>query len=88
MKTATWGSGLRWDDPNLRWGDPSYVLEPGDPGYVPPSAPPTTLPATKKKRNYMAPLETRIEVLASGASGVRGHDSALERRGTSGRANR
>ena len=20
MKTAYWDSGLRWDDPNLRWG--------------------------------------------------------------------
>lgn len=46
MKIATWDSGLCWDDPNLRWGSPSYILEPGDPGYVPPS-PPT--PTTNKK---------------------------------------
>lgn len=35
MKPVTWDSSVRWDDPNLRWGDPSYLLEPGDPGYVP-----------------------------------------------------
>ena len=35
MKPVTWDSGVRWDDPNLRWGTPSYLLEPGDPGYVP-----------------------------------------------------
>ena len=46
MKIAYWDSGLRWDDPNLRWGSPSYLLEPGDPGYVPHSPPPT--PTTKK----------------------------------------
>jgi hypothetical protein len=53
MKTAFWDSGLRFDDPNLRWGDPSYLLEPGDPGYV---ADPTSasFPASKpKKRNTM-----------------------------------
>ena len=26
----------RFGNPNLRWGSPSYVLEPGDSGYVPP----------------------------------------------------
>lgn len=45
MRIATWDSGLRFDDPNLYWGDPSYLLEPGDPGYVDPSPPvPTTNP--------------------------------------------
>jgi hypothetical protein len=41
MKILTWDSGYRWDDPNLRWGDPSYVLEFGDPGYVGPAPIPT-----------------------------------------------
>jgi hypothetical protein len=36
LKIANWDSGVRWDDPNFYWGDPSYILEPGDPGYVPP----------------------------------------------------
>ena len=42
MKTLYWdainpltGRPFTWDDPNLRWGDPSYYLEPGDPGFVP-----------------------------------------------------
>lgn len=34
--------GLTWDNPNLGWGDHSYLLEPGDPGYT---APPTPTPA-------------------------------------------
>jgi hypothetical protein len=28
MKTAYWDDNLRYDDPNLRWGEPSYLLEP------------------------------------------------------------
>lgn len=36
MKIATFDAGFHWDDPNLCWGDPSYLLEPGDPGYAPP----------------------------------------------------
>lgn len=52
MKPITWDSGLRWDDPNLHWGDPAYLLEPGDPGYVPDptsaSFPPTHTQPRKK----------------------------------------
>jgi hypothetical protein len=46
-----------FDNPNLRWGNPSYVLEPGDPGYVPPGGAgkssrrrrkrPSTIPSTQ-----------------------------------------
>jgi hypothetical protein len=48
MKTVFWDSGVRWDDPNLRWGEPAYLLEPGDAGYV---ADPTSasFPASKPK---------------------------------------
>ena len=42
MKTLHWdminpftGTPFTWDDPNLRWGDPSQYLEPGDPGFTP-----------------------------------------------------
>ena len=49
MKIAYFDTGLSFDDPNLRWGDPSYLLEPGDPGYVPP-LPPNPEPKTKTKR--------------------------------------
>jgi len=49
MKIAYYDSGIRWDDPNLRWGSPSYILEPGDPGYVPPFPP---SPPTNKIMNH------------------------------------
>ncbi len=62
MKTLHWdainpftGQPFTWDDPNLRWGDPSYYLEPGDPGFVPyttPSTPPVQ--PKPQKRKYMA----------------------------------
>ena len=28
------GTPFLWGDPNLRWGSPSYYLEPGDPGFI------------------------------------------------------
>jgi hypothetical protein len=49
MRIAYWDSGdpeMHFDNPNLIWSSPSYLLEPGDPGYVPPSPPPT--PTTNK----------------------------------------
>jgi len=49
MKPVTWNSGIRWDDPNLRWGEPSYLLEPGDPGYVGPP------PKPKHRRRARTP---------------------------------
>jgi hypothetical protein len=57
MKTLYWdminpftGTPFTWDDPNLRWGDPSYYLEPGDPGFVPyPNQLPNTAPQPSKK---------------------------------------
>jgi hypothetical protein len=38
MRPAFYDSGLRFDDPNARWGSPGYALEPGDldlPGHRP-----------------------------------------------------
>lgn len=59
MKPLTWdavnpatGEPYRWDDPNLIWGDPSVILEPGDPGYTPPAPVPATH-KPKNKRNTM-----------------------------------
>jgi hypothetical protein len=46
MRFINWDDGYFFDDPNLRWGNPSYLLEPGDPGYTPP---PLTTPKPKKK---------------------------------------
>jgi hypothetical protein len=53
MRIANWDSGLHWGDPNLRWGNPAYLLEPGDPGYVadPTSASfPVSKPSKKRKQ--------------------------------------
>lgn len=51
MKIVTYDSGFRFDDPNLYWGDPAYLLEPGDPGYVPvPAANPS--PSTPKPQKH------------------------------------
>lgn len=58
MKTLHWdainpitGKPFTWDDPNLRWGDPSYYLEPGDEGFVPYDTP-TPKPVAKKKKPF------------------------------------
>lgn len=29
------GAPFSWEDPNVIWGEPSYYLEPGDPGFIP-----------------------------------------------------
>ena len=81
MRPVNWNEGLLWGTPNLRWGNPSYLIEPGDPGYVPPSSPPTKKP--KKKRNYMASNATPIrldELLAAGedlCDGIAQHAVAI-----------
>jgi hypothetical protein len=54
-----------WDNPNLRWGNPSYRLEPGDPGYVPwTPGPPAPLPRKPKPKHQRPPamnIETQME---------------------------
>ncbi len=57
MKPVTWDSGVSWDDPNLRWGDPSYLLEPGDTGYVN-TAPATPGGGSAKKKGTKTMNET------------------------------
>jgi len=62
MKSVFWNDPdprVRWGNPNFRWGSPSYLLEPGDegyvelqpgqPGYVPPISPPINNPKPKRK---------------------------------------
>ncbi|MCB1093032.1 MAG: hypothetical protein KDL87_15955, partial [Verrucomicrobiae bacterium] len=56
MKPLLWdalnpftGKPFTWDDPNLRWGDPAYYLEPGDEGFVPYDTPPVTKPVKRRK---------------------------------------
>ena len=54
MRTAYFDSGdpeMYFDNPNLRWGDPAYLLEPGDPGYVAPFPPPTNQTNHQKKKH-------------------------------------
>jgi len=67
MKIAYFDSGLLWDDPNLRWGDPAYLLEPGDPGYVPPfpanSVKPTKSKHKKMKRNNYYPSRQGDQII-------------------------
>ena len=59
-RIAYWDSGdpeMHFDNPNLIWSDPSYLLEPGDPGYVPPSPPtPTTNKIMNHKPNCPVPV--------------------------------
>ena len=53
MKTLYWDSGDPldcFDNPNCRWGDPSYRLEPGDPGYVVWFPPGYVPPAPERKK--------------------------------------
>lgn len=49
MKPLFWDSpDFRWDSPNVFWG---FVLEPGDPGYVPPpGSAPLSNPKPQRKR--------------------------------------
>ena len=76
MKPAYWdginpntGGPLTWDDPNLRWGDPSYILEPGDPGFTPYDTPPPVVPdkpktkRTNMKRNSYYPTNVPAQIL-------------------------
>lgn len=59
MRTLYWDSGRPedcFDNPNCRWGDPSYILEPGDPGYVPWTPPgPQPQPIVKPKPRQYQP---------------------------------
>lgn len=50
MRTVTFDGGFRFDDPNTFWGDPSYQLEPGDPGYIP-TAPPGGAASPNQTKN-------------------------------------
>ena len=70
MKTLHWdainpftGKPFTWDDPNLRWGDPSHYLEPGDPGFTPypsPSQPPQKPKRMKHQAYYPTNVPAQI----------------------------
>lgn len=54
MRPIFWDDGTRFDDPNARWGDPSYVLELGDPGYIAPPEEPGTISPRKHNTHTMS----------------------------------
>lgn len=69
MKPLLWdainpftGQPFTWGDPNLRWGDPSYYLEPGDPGFVPYGPPKVSPP--KKRSKPKTPPPTNLPVMS------------------------
>ena len=53
------GLPFTWDDPNLRWGDPSTYLEPGDPGFTPYETVSQTKPTKTKKMKRQVYFPTR-----------------------------
>jgi hypothetical protein len=63
MRPIHWDEGLCWDDPNLRRGDPSYLLELGDPGYVPPFSSPKKTKHHMKRQSYLPKDEPGILVV-------------------------
>jgi len=84
MRTAFWDSGdpeMYFDNPNLRWGSPSYLLEPGDPGYVPPANPvrETKTKGKKMKHNsyYPGKLADQIVWLVNFNAKIGSHATAL-----------
>ena len=73
MRIAYWDTSdpeMYFDNPNLRWGSPAYLLEPGDPGYVPPSSSVTETinKKTKKhmKRNTYFPIRVGDQIIWCG----------------------
>ena len=67
MRVLHWDDGGRWDDVNARWGDPSYVLEPGDPGYQFPVQTPGASNATETNHRIMssnATPKSRVVLIA------------------------
>ena len=68
MRTAYFDTNdpeMYFDNPNLRWGSPSYLLEKGDPGYVDPfpSLNKTKQHAKKMKHNNYYPLKQADQII-------------------------
>lgn len=58
MKPLRWGDNVKWGDKNARWGSPSYLLEPGDVGYVHDGAADGTISPKPKSNTMKANNET------------------------------
>ena len=81
MKIARFDSGLRFGNPNLRWGNPSYLLEPGDPGYVDPNPPAQTAKSKTHKTMSNNEIPENMNVLLAlaedAADGCAEHEAAI-----------
>ena len=77
MRPMRWGDGTRWNDPNSRWSDPSYVLEPGDPGYVN-TAPATGAHPKRKGNRTMNETPENQKVLLALAKKMRAGAASLQ----------
>lgn len=77
MRPLRWDDGTRWNDPNARWSDPSYVLEPGDPGYVN-TSPATGANTTKKGNRTMNETPENQRVLLAVAKKIRAGAATLQ----------
>ena len=77
MRPLRWDDGTRWNDPNARWSDPSYVLEPGDPGYVN-TSPATGANPNKKGNRTMNETPENQRVLLAVAKKIRAGAATLQ----------
>jgi hypothetical protein len=84
MRPLFWDSNdpeARYGSPNLRWGNPAYVLEPGDPGYVGPipsvNEPKTKHKRMKRNRYYPTRQADQIVWLANFINKLAGYATAL-----------
>ena len=74
------GTPFTWDDPNLRWGDPSVYLEPGDAGFTPylsASQPPPKLKRMKRQAYYPARYADQIVWIENFCHKIAAHAAAL-----------
>ncbi len=88
MKPLLWdainpftGQPFTWDDPNLRWGDPSFYLEPGDPGFTPyetlSEPKPTKTKKMKRQAYYPSRIANQVLWLENFAAKLAGYQAIL-----------
>jgi hypothetical protein len=66
MRSVSYGDPEAvFGNPNLRWGSPSYLLEPGDPGYVSPISVNPKQKRMKHNRYYPDPQPQQVIWLAN-----------------------